>query len=49
MAIDDTGGGDEQAASGVDVGGEPSVSVGDYSWSDFRREEDGEGRFERAV
>jgi flagellar protein FlaI len=49
MAIDDTGGGEEQAASGVDVGGEPSVAVGEYSWSDFRREEHDGGQFDRAA
>ncbi|MFC7135042.1 MULTISPECIES: type II/IV secretion system ATPase subunit [Salinibaculum] len=47
MAIDDTGGGDEQATSGVDVGGEDSVAVGSYSWSDFRREEHDGGEFDR--
>ena len=49
MAIDDTGGGEEQSASGVDVGGNTSVAVGDYSWSDFRREEHDDGRFDRAA
>ncbi len=47
MAIDDTGGGDEQAGSGVDVGGDNRVAVGSYSWSDFRREEHDGGDFDR--
>ncbi|WP_302080339.1 type II/IV secretion system ATPase subunit [Salinibaculum rarum] len=49
MAIDDTGGGEEQAASGVDVGEDSTVAVGRYSWSDFRREEHDEGQFDRAA
>ncbi|MEF8872307.1 MAG: type II/IV secretion system ATPase subunit, partial [Haloarculaceae archaeon] len=49
MAIDDTGGGEEEASAGVDVGGGTTVAVGEYSWSDFRREEHDEGRFDRSA
>ncbi len=45
MATDGSGGGDDQSGPGVV---EQSVSVGEYSWSDFRREEHGEGRFDRS-
>jgi len=46
MAIDDTGGSDDEA-SGVVSSGDPDAVVGDYSWSDFRREEHDGGRFDR--
>jgi flagellar protein FlaI len=46
MAIDDTGGGDEQTDSAADVAAS-GVAVGSYSWSDFRREEHDEGQFDR--
>jgi flagellar protein FlaI len=49
MATDERGGGDDGASSGVDVGAEGSVAVGHYSWSDFRREEHGEGHFDRSA
>ncbi len=49
MAIDDTGGGEEQATSGAAVGRESVAAVGEYSWSDFRREEHDEGRFDRSA
>ncbi|MHB9285714.1 type II/IV secretion system ATPase subunit [Halobacteriales archaeon Cl-PHB] len=45
MAIDDTGG-DEGAGSGVVASDEPAT-VGEYSWSDFRQEVHGGGRFHR--
>jgi flagellar protein FlaI len=47
MAIDETGGGDDQTDSGV-VGRDDPASVGEYSWNDFRREEHDEGRFDRS-
>jgi len=47
MAIDDTGGSDEEASSVVSSGDADAV-VGDYSWSDFRREEHDGGRFDRS-
>lgn len=49
MAIDDTGGGNEQADSGGGVGRDPATTVGDYSWSDFRREEHDGGQFDRTA
>ena len=45
MATDGTGGGDDQSGLGVV---QQSVTVGEYSWSDFRREEHSEGRFDRS-
>lgn len=48
MAIDDTGGGDEKAGVGGVVNFDDGVTVGEYSWSDFRREEHTEGRFDRS-
>ena len=45
MAIDDTGGSDGKA--GGTGGFDGSVTVGEYSWSDFRREEHDEGPFDR--
>jgi flagellar protein FlaI len=47
MAIDDTGGDDETQAGGV-VSFDDDVVVGEYSWSDFRREEHDDGRFDRS-
>ena len=44
MATDDTGGGDDSARPGV---ADRQVIVGEYSWSDFRREEHDQGRFDR--
>jgi len=46
MAIDDTGGRDDGAGSSVVAAGDGAV-VGDYSWSDLRREEHDGGRFDR--
>ena len=46
MAIDDTGGSDEQAGSGVVSSRD--ATVGEYSWSDFRREEHDGGQFDRS-
>jgi flagellar protein FlaI len=43
MAIDGTGGSEEGA-----VGSDRDAVVGDYSWSDFRREEHDEGQFDRS-
>jgi len=48
MAIDDTGG-PEHEGSGAGAGSESTATVGKYSWSDFRREEHDEGRFDRSV
>jgi flagellar protein FlaI len=48
MAIDDTGGSDEESSSGVSMSFDEGVTVGEYSWSDFRREEHDEGRFDRS-
>jgi flagellar protein FlaI len=48
MAIDETGGSEEEPGSGVAVASEGDVTVGEYSWSDFRREEHGSGRFDRS-
>ncbi|MEF8814369.1 MAG: type II/IV secretion system ATPase subunit [Halovenus sp.] len=47
MAIDETGGSEE--GSGAGVRSESPATVGEYSWSDFRREEHDEGRFDRSV
>jgi len=47
MAIDETGGSEEDSGTGV-VGFDEDVTVGEYSWSDFRREEHTEGRFDRS-
>jgi len=49
MAIDETGGGEDETESGVAVGFDESVRVGDYSWSDFQREEHDGGRFDRSA
>ena len=48
MAIDETGGSDDESGSGVGVRFDEDVTVGEYSWSDFRREEHEEGRFDRS-
>ena len=48
MAIDETRGADDESGSGVGVRFDDGVTVGDYSWSDFRREEHDEGRFDRS-
>jgi flagellar protein FlaI len=48
MAIDETGGADDESGSGVGVPFDEGVTVGEYSWSDFRREEHDEGRFDRS-
>ncbi len=48
MAIDDTGGSDDEAGAGGVVTFDDGVTVGEYSWSDFRREEHDEGRFDRS-
>jgi flagellar protein FlaI len=45
MAIDDTGG---DAGEGSGVVTPDEVRVGEYSWSDFRREEHEGGRFDRS-
>ncbi|MXR51638.1 secretion system protein [Halovenus sp. WSH3] len=47
MAIDETGG-SEDDSSGVGVRFDESVTLGEYSWSDFRRDEHDEGRFDRS-
>jgi len=47
MAIENTGGSEEDSASGA-VTFDESVTVGEYSWSDFRREEHDGGRFDRS-
>jgi len=46
MAIDDTGGGDDDSSLGLTGRFREGVTVGEYSWSDFRREEHDEGRFD---
>jgi flagellar protein FlaI len=48
MAIDDTGGGDEKTGSGVVTSRKNDAVVGEYSWSDFRREEHDSGQFDRS-
>ena len=48
MAIDETGGSEDESDSGVGVGFDESVRVGEYSWSDFQREEHDSGRFDRS-
>ncbi len=48
MAIDETGGSEENSGSGVAVDFDDGVTVGEYSWSDFRREEHDGGRFDRS-
>jgi len=48
MAIDDTGGPEDESDSGGVVGFDESVRVGTYSWSDFQREEHDGGRFDRS-
>ena len=48
MAIDDTGGAEDESGSGAVVGFDESVRVGEYSWSDFQREEHDSGRFDRS-
>ncbi|PSP27789.1 secretion system protein [Halobacteriales archaeon QH_2_65_14] len=48
MAIDDTGGAENDPDSGVVVSFDDGVTVGEYSWSDFRREEHDDGRFDRS-
>ncbi|SDJ21443.1 flagellar protein FlaI [Halovenus aranensis] len=48
MAIDDTGGSDDDAGTGGVMRFGDGVVVGEYSWSDFRREEHDEGRFDRS-
>jgi len=45
MAIDDTG---EQSDSGPQIDADEPVRVGEYSWSDFRREEHEGGSFDRS-
>jgi flagellar protein FlaI len=47
MAIDDTGGPDDQSSSGVEASADRTV-VGEYSWSDLRGEEHDGGSFDRA-
>jgi flagellar protein FlaI len=46
MAIDGTGSRDDRAGSGV-VPSEDGATVGEYSWSDLRREEHDQGQFDR--
>ena len=46
MAIDGTGSRDDRAGSGV-VPLEDGATVGEYSWSDLRREEHDQGQFDR--
>ncbi|MFT4946851.1 MAG: flagellar protein FlaI [Natronomonas sp.] len=48
MAIDETGGSEDDGGSGVGVRFDEGVTVGEYSWSDFRRGEHEEGRFDRS-
>ncbi len=48
MAIDGTGGSDDESGAGGVVGFDEGVTVGEYSWSDFRRQEHTEGRFDRS-
>ena len=48
MAIDDTGGAEDESDSGAVVGFDESVRVGEYSWSDFQRKEHDSGRFDRS-
>ncbi|WP_267163741.1 type II/IV secretion system ATPase subunit [Halovenus salina] len=48
MAIDDSGGSDEEAGTGGRMRFGDGVVVGEYSWSDFRRKEHDEGRFDRS-
>ena len=48
MATDDIGSPDDDPDSGAAFGAEIDVTVGEYSWSDFRREEHDEGRFDRS-
>jgi flagellar protein FlaI len=47
MAIDRTEGVDEESGSGT-IAGSPTA-VGEYSWSDFRREEHDGGQFDRSL
>jgi len=47
MAIDGTEGRDEDAA-GVALGDDGGATVGEYTWSDFQREYDSGGPFDRA-
>ncbi len=47
MAIDDTGESGEEPDSGFAAAFDDSVTVGEYSWNDLRREEHDEGQFER--
>ena len=48
MAIDDTGDSDDEAGTRGAIRFDDEVTVGEYSWSDFRREEHDEGRFDRS-
>jgi flagellar protein FlaI len=48
MAIDDTGGNDRERSAGGTARFDDGVTVGEYSWSDFRREEHSQGRFDRS-
>ena len=52
MAIEETGGTDDESETGVAVDGdEPvakSVTVGEYSWSDFKHEQDLRDAFDRS-
>jgi flagellar protein FlaI len=51
MAIEDAGGGEDPAASGGEAGAgdDGGRTVGEYSWSDFRREERGGEAFDRTA
>ena len=48
MAIDETGGSDDESGTGTAVAFDDAVTVGQYSWNDFRREEHDGGRFDRS-
>jgi flagellar protein FlaI len=50
MAIDDTGGSDEQPGSGVDdaISEGPGATVGEYSWQEFRRDHHSGGPFDKS-
>jgi flagellar protein FlaI len=48
MAIEETGGSEDESDSGVAVGFDDSVRVGEYSWSDLQREEHDGGHFDRS-
>jgi len=48
MAIDETGGSDDESGTGAAAAFDDAVTVGQYSWNDFRREEHDGGRFDRS-